>query len=354
MAKLYCRKNSKYLWVRYNLNGIPQFESTKCTKWHDADFVLKSKYIPLEVNSYNKMPIIPVKKTLKEALHEYRNNVLVVSHDSIKQKSVGTINRQQRNADNFLFYLEKNNLTEFFEITVESIKDYIQNHLIKECKKKPNTVYKDVQICQNFFRWAKKKFYCREDPTENIRNTKPQSNEPIYLTNEQVKKIFDNAKEPYLSMFRLLYHTGLRIQELLNIEWQDVSIEQRKIIIRVKEGSKTKRETSVSLNSKALEVIKVLAEQKGCNTYLFTNECGNQFAQSKISAYAVRLYKRLNIPTKSPLHIWRHTCASHLVIAGVSLYVVKEILRQKSIRETEIYATLSRPPIENALEKLVL
>ena len=354
MAKLYKRKNSKYYWVRYSLNGIPKFQSTKCTNKYDADLALKTKFIPLEVNAHNRLNILPVKKGLIEALKEFRDHVLVLAYDPTKTKAASTIKRQQRNVDNFLFYLEKYDLTEFHEITEDTIKNYIQNHLIKECKKKPNTVYKDVQICQNFFKWAQKKYYCAEDPTENIKNKKPTTNLPIFLHYEQVIKVFDNAKEPYQSMFRLLYHTGLRIQELLNIEWQDILLEQKKIIIRVREGSKTKRETSIHLNTKAFEVIDNLAEQKGTNTHLFTNKWGNQYAQSKISAYAIRLYKKNGIPTKSPLHIWRHTCASHLAIAGVSLYTIKEILRHKSIKETEIYASLTENAIQKALENLKL
>lgn len=154
MASLYRRAKSKYWWVKYKLNGIENYASTKCVKKFDAERVLNTKYVPLEVNAYNKKCIFPVHKSLKEALVEFRDTVLIHSHDGIRQKSSGTIDRQQTNLNNFLKYVEKKDYTEFGEISEEGFRDYIQNHLIKEKKKKANSIYKDVQIAVNFFQWA--------------------------------------------------------------------------------------------------------------------------------------------------------------------------------------------------------
>lgn len=360
MASLFKRINPKngklfkYWWVKYSINGKEFRESTRCEKKFDAEQILKAKYIPQEINSFNKINLFIVKKELKKCLVEYRDQVLIHSDDGIKRKSSGTINRQQTNINNFISYVDLQKITKFDNITEDVIRDYIQNHLIKFKKKKENTVYKDVQILKTFFQWAKKKYYCSEDPTENIRNPKPPPTVPRFFSHEEVKKIFNNAKEPYLSMFKLLYLTGLRIQELLNVEWTDVISERKLIIIRVKDGNKPKRETFVHLNESALSVIKEMEKTKGVNKYLFTNQIGNQHKQGKVSSYAVRLYTKLGISPEDPNHSWRHTCASHLVIAGVSLYIVKEILRHKSIKETEIYAHLSRESVQKALELLVL
>ncbi len=333
---------------------MEHYASTKCAKKFDAERVLKSKYIPQEVNAYNRTNVLQVKRGLLECLEEFRDEVLIHSSDGIRKKSAGTINRQQTNIRNFIDYAQQKNLTELSEVTEDIIRDYIQNHLIKANEKKPNTVYKDVQILKNFFQWARKKFFCNEDPTVNMRNPKPAPSTPRYFTHEQVKEILTKAKEPYKAMFKLQYLTGMRIQELLNVEWSDINADRKLIIVRVREGNKAKRETLVHLNATALEVIKGLEKEKGENKFLFTNQLGNQYSQAKISSYAIRHYKKLNIPTEDPLHSWRHTCASHLVIAEVSLYKVKEVLRHKTIKETEIYAHLSRESVQDAVEKLTL
>jgi integrase len=58
-----------------------------------------------------------------------------------------------------------------------------------------------------------------------------------------------------------------------------------------------------------------------------------------------------NIKNTKP-HTFRHTFASHLVIMGVSIYVVKELLRHASVKETEVYAHLSRESTRTAVKKL--
>lgn len=60
---------------------------------------------------------------------------------------------------------------------------------------------------------------------------------------------------------------------------------------------------------------------------------------------------KLKIHDASP-HTFRHTFASHLVIVGVSIYVVKELLRHASVKETEIYAHLAKETTRSAVEKL--
>lgn len=353
MAMLYRRENSKFWWVKYYINSIPHYASTKCIKKFDAEIVMKAKYYPLETNSYNKMSVLPIKKPLFECLSEYRE-FLKQSHDPTKRKAASTINRQQRNLDNFKEYLKEKNYTEFSEISEDTIRDYVQAYLIIAKKKMPNTVYKDVQIVQNFFKWAMNKAYINIDPTTIIKNKKPKPSNPDYFSHEQVSDILDNAIEPYRSMFKLLYLTGMRIQELLNTEWQDIDLNQKKINVRLRDGNKAKRDTTVYLNVSAIEIIKKMEQEKGENKYLFTNQLGNQYAQGKINSYAVRLYKKLNIPTGSPLHRWRHSTASHLAISGVSLYIIKDILRHRSIKETEIYAHLSQECVQNAIERLSL
>ncbi|MGE5671369.1 MAG: hypothetical protein ACM31E_07990, partial [Fibrobacterota bacterium] len=100
MAKLYKHPQSKYYWVQYSEGGRRKRVSTKCKRKEDAVIALASVYIPLEINSKNKSTIIQVKKDLQSALIEYRDRELI--HN--KRKSAGTINRQQRNATNFLEY----------------------------------------------------------------------------------------------------------------------------------------------------------------------------------------------------------------------------------------------------------
>lgn len=349
MAKLYKHPKSKFWWVQYSESGIRRRVSTKCKKVDDAQRALATIYIPLEINTKNKGVIVQVKKRIQDALIEYRDKGLLQN----KRKAASTINRQQRNATNFLVYLEKEDIQFFSEVSEDTINDYIHRYLIFEKKKKDNTVYKDVQIMKTFFKWACEKGYCTVDPAVNVPNKKPAASLPKSLKKEEVEKIFATAGEPYVYIYKLMYYTGLRIQELLNVERDDIEVEKKQITIPIREGNKAKRPTFVKLNQKALEIITFLM-QKQSGRFLFENSNGNQYNQGKIYTYTARLYNRLGISVKSKLHIWRHSTATHMVQAGVPLYDVSKVLRHKSIRETEIYASVSDEAIQAAVEILTL
>jgi integrase len=116
------------------------------------------------------------------------------------------------------------------------------------------------------------------------------------------------------------------------------------------EGNKTKREEIVPLNISALRIIEL---RRGVNDsrYIFTGLDGVKLRNSRIYNMLSSVLKKHNITNASP-HTFRHTCASHLVIKGVSLYVVRDILRHASIKETEIYAHLSKEAVATAIEHI--
>jgi integrase len=71
---------------------------------------------------------------------------------------------------------------------------------------------------------------------------KLETKKPRYFSEEELSNIFAEAIEPYRTIFKFLYLTGLRIGELENLEWLDFNERQRYITIRVTDKNKTKRE----------------------------------------------------------------------------------------------------------------
>jgi len=75
--------------------------------------------------------------------------------------------------------------------------------------------------------------------------------------------------------------------------------------------------------------------------FIFLNHAGNRLDNENIYRNLIPILKNLNI-NDTCVHTFRHTFASHLVIAGVSIYKIKELLRHASVRETEIYSHVSK------------
>jgi site-specific recombinase XerD len=206
-------------------------------------------------------------------------------------------------------------------------------------------------MLRRFFNWAVKNNFCSTNPAIELPLPKLETKKPRYFSEEELSAIFDEAIEPYRTIFKFLYLTGLRIGELENLEWSDFNERQRYITIRVADGNKTKREEIVQLSSDALEILQTRKAANEHDRCIFVNAEGNQLDNDNIYRNLKRVLKRLKIQRASP-HTFRHTCASHLVIRGVSIYTVKDILRHKSVKETEIYAHLSISAARNAVEML--
>jgi site-specific recombinase XerD len=120
-----------------------------------------------------------------------------------------------------------------------------------------------------------------------------------------------------------------------------------------KPGNKTKREESIPLNNDAHLILKQRYEANENNCHIFLNGKGNSIDNDNIYRVLIPILTRLNIKDASP-HTFRHSFASHLAIKGVSLYKIKDLLRHASIRETEIYAHLSKKSTEYAVQQLNL
>ncbi len=85
--------------------------------------------------------------------------------------------------------------------------------------------------------------------------------------------------------------------------------------------------------------------------FIFTNKIGAKLDDANIYRNLKIILDNEKIINASP-HTFRHSCASHLVIKGVSIYVVKDILRHASVEETEIYAHLTQDATRAAIELL--
>jgi integrase/recombinase XerD len=190
-----------------------------------------------------------------------------------------------------------------------------------------------------------------------IHNPKRETKPPRFFSEAELKAIFSESKPPYTDVFKFLYLTGLRIGELGNAEISHFINDTESLRIPVMEGNKTKRECMLPLNKDAISIIKRQAmyraafDTEDALRYIFLNAGGRKLDDANIYRNLSKVLSKCKIINASP-HTFRHTCASHLVIKGVSLYIVRDILRHASIRETEIYAHLSKEAVRGAIALL--
>lgn len=304
-------------------------------------------YTAMELNYRHKTAAREPEGGLVEYIEKFRKHDLLRGKHGEKEAS--SVNREQTAIGNFLTYVKELGLTKFKQVTEHVVRGFLE--MRKAAGIKPKTRQEDRRIVNKFFEFAIKNHYCVENPVAQVEVPRVIPKKPRFFSEEELEAIFAKASALYRQIFKFLYLTGLRIGELGNLEWRDFNEAQKHIVIRVIPGNKTKREGIVPLNEDALQIIVDRKAVAANDTYIFTNYDGNKLDNDNIYRNLKQTLDALKIKNASP-HTFRHTTASHLVISGVSIYSVKELLRHKSVQETEIYAHLSNKATRNAIELL--
>lgn len=355
MAYAVKRKSIWYIRYKDETNKWHYVSCGKDANKSDADYLAK-EYGARELNRHHKAPVRIVTCNLEQALILFRDTVVPRSTIGI-DKQQSSIRREQATVNNFIAFVHERHLEQFRAFDKDMAQEFMDKRVAQGMSAK--TRREERRQLRKFFKWAIKQNYCTENPTEEIAAPKLPEKKPRFFSMEELKKIFELAREPYRLIFMFLYLTGLRTGELCNLEWRDYNRELRTLTIRViaadkkkrTPGNKTKREETIPLCDAALDILDQRKAANDSARFVFLNHAGNRLDDDNIYRNLMPILDKLKINDASP-HTFRHTFASHLVIAGVSIYVVKELLRHASVEETEIYAHLAKDTTSAAVEKL--
>ena len=350
-------KRKKIWYIRYK-DEANKWRYVSCGRQAnkaDADY-LALEYSARELNRMHKAPVRMVTSTIEQALATFRDTVVPHSVLGI-DKQQSSICREQSAIKNLIAFVRERNLVHFKQFDTETGKAYMDKRAAEGMSAK--TRREERRLLSNFFKWAIKQNFCTGNPTDDIIAPKLQEKKPRFFSMNELKKIFELAREPYRLIFMFLFLTGLRTGELCNLEWRDYNRDLRTLTIRVvaadkkkrTPGNKTKREETIPLCDEAINILEQRRAVNDSDQFVFLNSGGNRLDDDNIYKVLKPLLKKLKIYDASP-HTFRHTFASHLVIAGVSIYVVRDLMRHRSVSETEIYAHLAKNTTSAAVQIL--
>ena len=204
----------------------------------------------------------------------------------------------------------------------------------------PATVASDIRTLQTWFNWGKANGYVAENPCEKvqkIRNIK--KNPPKYISLEQVKQLLHTSKtNPLYPLIATAIYAGLRRKELINLEWGDIDFKKNTLTVKNKDDFHTKsyKFRVIPLSDKLKTILLVYRKKNG---YCFLAPHGAKQINSLGKSFEL-ICKSAGIENCT-LHVLRHTFASQLVMAGVSIYKVSQWLGHADVKTTMIYAHLS-------------
>ncbi len=199
------------------------------------------------------------------------------------------------------------------------------------------------------------------NPAELIESPRLGRKLPDVLNIFEIEKIFDaiDLSKPEggrnRAMLEVLYSSGLRVSELINLKMNQIYFDVGFLRII----GKGEKERLVPIGKSALKYVKIYINeirrhhkiQPGFENYVFLNRRGKCLTRVMIFIIIKDLVKIEGIEKKVSPHTFRHSFATHLVEGGADLRAVQEMLGHESITTTEIYTHLDREYLKQVIEE---
>lgn len=231
----------------------------------------------------------------------------------------------------------------------------IENFILALNDLAPSTLSHNLSALRSFYN-----YFCRLEkisynPCDSIVQPKLGTHLPTYLTVDEIDKLLDiDIKTPFdarnKAILELMYATGLRISEVISLEFSNVDYDE--CIVRIM--GKGSKERIVPINDYALNALKNYTDNyrqalmiKQANNYLFLNNHGTKMTRQGIFKMLKKLCKEKGINKEISPHTLRHTFATHLLQNGADLRVIQELLGHSDISTTQIYTHLSNERIKH-------
>ena len=206
------------------------------------------------------------------------------------------------------------------------------------------TVAHKITAIKSYFNYNIKRGIVKSNPANKVSRPKLAKHLPEYLTEEEVSKLLDvEVKSPYdfrnKTILELLYSSGIRISELVNIKTPNYDSEECLIRIMGK-GSK---ERIIPLGDYAINIMNDYMNNyrplinKKFTDYIFINNRGDKISRQFIFKVIKKEALKKGIKKDISPHTLRHTFATHLLKNGADLRIIQELLGHENISTTQIY-----------------
>jgi len=285
----------------------------------------------LNLSNKNKEILKDYKFTLKNIKHK-EENTTVVSY--IEDISI------------YLEYMEKKHIKTALNIKYDDINSYIK--YLKENNYEVSSIVRKIVSIKLFHKYLSEN-YNIEDVSIKIETPRFYRKLPNILTIEEVDKLLDiNLITPFdyrnKAMLELMYSSGLRVSELVNLKLNDIDLDNS----YVRCFGKGSKERIVPIGEIALEYLNIYLTnyrdslKKGYYTEnIFLNNHGKEMTRQGFFLIIKKIAKEKEIDKNITPHMLRHSFATHLLNNGADLRTIQEMLGHSNISTTQIYTNVS-------------
>ena len=263
-----------------------------------------------------------------------------------------TIDSYSRDIDKFFVFLNQEGL-KMDEVDLRIIRNFLTSELATGVSKR--SCKRRLSSLKHFYQFLFEHKYVNENYFIFITSPKMEKRFPQTLYKEQIERIFEANRQrtDFLAIrdqaiLEMLYYTGLRAAELVNLEIQSVDLKRR--VVRV--FGKGSKERLVPFTDQCKETVEtylkdirptlyarvVVPDEKA---YLFLNNTGNKLTTRGLEYILDSIERKTGSFVGLHPHILRHSFATHLLSAGADLRVIQELLGHASLNATQVYTHIS-------------
>lgn len=239
-------------------------------------------------------------------------------------------------AKNYIFFVEK-----FLAFSGKNIQDIgeddAKSYLASLFDTKSKSTISLAASSLNFF------FKTHGKHIEKISLPKRDKKLPNVLSKEEIKKLIDSSDTPKSQlMISLLYSSGLRVSELVNLKRVDLDLMQKHGWVRKGKGSKDR---IFSISESLCQSLKTYCDKNPDKIYLFSED--KPLTTRNIQKIIQKTAKKAGIAKKVTPHTLRHSFATHLLEQGTDIRVIQELLGHSNLSTTQIYTHVSQNQIKS-------
>lgn len=243
------------------------------------------------------------------------------------------------------FFKEKN--ISMNNIKNNDIKDYLA--YIKSENISDRSLAHNVSVIRTFYKFLLIEKLIEKNPTEFLELPKLKKSLPTVLSKDEVETLLDidlvdNFSYRNKAMLELMYSTGLRVSELVNLKLNNIDFDNC-IIKTIGKGNK---ERIIPISDYALYYLGIYINEyrgsmmkKSIHDYVFINNHGKEMTRQGFFKIIKNIASGKNIKTDISPHTLRHSFATHLLDYGADLRSIQEMLGHSNLSTTQIYTHVS-------------
>lgn len=288
-----------------------------------------------------------------DLIHAYENYLT-----KVRKASENTVSSYLRDVRQFVSWLEQNSKSDILLATRQDIMDYFA--YLHQQGKAGSTASRSLASLRNFFAYLQSTGFVEVSPvTSDVHVERGEKRLPQILTGKEVELLL---AQPSISdpkglrdkaMLELMYATGIRVTELINLNVDDVNLDLGTVKCSSEKKSRTIPLYPAALRALSIYIkdVRVLIVTDAFEKALFVNVSGARMSRQGFWKILKSYQSKAGIEKEITPHTLRHSFAVHLLENGADLNSVQELMGHSDISSTQMYAHMVDPKLKDVYDK---